>query len=220
MKRVIRQNVFEANSSSCHTIAITRKFEDRLKSITGYSVKSSFNNMSELSFSRGLYDSNEYFIDKVGYSFIALCAYMRYTLKLETETVIEEYDRRVSLVLDEVKKISVVSGCTLNPIDVVVDAFEKIKQSHIFNKDEESRYFAKWCYIDHTEEIMHFAKAVYDDDEKLMRFIFDEKSYFVVSGDEYQGHYAKKVGFEYDYDTYEDWKKRVDEFNDEFEIFT
>ena len=76
-------------------------------------------------------------------------------------------------------------------------------------------------YVDHSYELKEsdFFNKILNDKEFLKRFIFNNKSYITIGGDEYRGYNIKTIGFEYDYDEYyyvnKDGKRPPKEWFDE-----
>ena len=64
-----------------------------------------------------------------------------------------------------------------------------------------------------------FLKKCLDDPKYLEKFLFNDKSYITIGGDEYRGYNLKTIGFEYDYDNEEEWKKKVLEYEENYEVY-
>lgn len=219
MNLVIRKSVFETNSSTCHTIAITKKFYNKENAIYPWEF-SNYEGPFRYSYSRGLLKLPENITDKIAFAYMSIMCYLREQLNDDTK-VISQLEDIEKLISDEVKNIQIthVPGSQVkDSVDQVHILLKIIREYTLENASGDTEY-GKYFSIDHVEETFKFAKACLEDREKLMRFIFDNDSYFAVAGDEYQGHYVKRIGFEYDYDSEEEFYDKCKTLEDKYEFF-
>lgn len=89
------------------------------------------------------------------------------------------------------------------------------------------------AFVDHIEGFMLFAtddrrlnyplvdliEKLQASEDYLKSFLFSDDSYITIGGDEYRGYNLKTLGFEYDYDTKDEWKQRVQEYEKTHDVY-
>lgn len=164
MKRQVRRSVFETNSSSTHSICITKSDIDKahLPSI--------------LVFKHGEYGV-EY--DKL-YSVEEKASYLYqiiWDLTYDNEDKRREYLNHIIIVLDRV--------------GVICD-FKTTKPNSWGNG-----------YVDHADYAEEFLRAVMNDDDKLLRYLFSGESFVLTGGDNNDDDVTIRV--DYPHEEYEKW---------------
>ena len=177
--RQIRYGTFETNSSSTHSIVVSK---DILKSDdANFYPERKFNyyfNDAYCFSGRGSLELYNEWDNKLAYIMIALCErYKRKTIKKFEKRVI-----RLFYDLLEDKQLLFEDGTPEN-------IFKSIRRN------------MKDSYIDHCGNVpKEFLDRCLTDDEFLKSFLFNSKdSYVACGGDEYNGYYIKTIGFEDDY---------------------
>ena len=184
----IRKNVFETNSSSTHSIVISKK-NHKLQNKDLYSSIWRHDDRYEYEFGREAYRLVNKWDEKLAYAYLAL---KDSGIK---SNVLKEFKKRVNTIYNEVVK------------ELGEKPFQEVTPNFIFKLLDRKNSFH---YIDHSENIAKkFINDCLTDDKFLKRFLFDsEDSYIVIGGDEYSGFYIKTIGFEYDYDYEYLWKDK------------
>jgi len=225
MKVQVRRSVFETNSSTCHTIVITRNWKNREVDLTEYDLGMWYDRQ-EFNFHRGVLNMADRVDKKMAYIYMAILYYLENRVYCK-EITPEERDITISLVEDTILEGAKESSSDENVeknIEIIQELFTKAKESILKNNDDfETNRFRGYWYIEHPEEAWQAVESILKDFDKLKRLIFDNESYITVCGDEYYGHYAKRIGFEYDYDwnnDYQSWYDKIVELKPEYEIFT
>ena len=195
--KLIRKNCFETNSSSTHALVIPKKVKE-----DNYSLYDSL-------------DHNYHF----GREECRLCddwdeklAYIYIFLKLEEGSLIKDTD---------IKKFKERTNELYKKAKELDEwACEKPLPNDIFKViDDDTDYN---CYVDHYGELEEtgILEKILNDDEFLMRFLFNRDSYITIGGDEFRGYNIKTIGFQYDYDcnghcVNEKWEEPPEDWFDE-----
>lgn len=228
MKRQIRHNVFETNSSTCHTLVIPKR--DMVESewpISDYQLKA-FD--SVYTFGRGLLEMLDNVGDKISYVFMLIC-YDEYNKAYHSakdkeaaaETASAEAEKWKNMIIGWISE----RASSQDAVEVAEDLLDWLRDMVIYGKSE-IEGFGKNAWIEHPEEMLHFVDAFRKDNSLLKKFLFDVDAYATVCGDEYRGAYLKRVGFEADYSEMEwseadnseaTWESKLEETKKDFIIF-
>ena len=221
MKIQIRKGTFETNSSSTHTIAISREKCDKenVIGVKDYDIYDIWSADSHFSFGRS--NSIENSVGRrIAYLVICWLAQKKICDRQER---VDFYNKITSIVT---KYVDVPD---YQPT-MIRDVKKKLK--NMFQKIEHDRYswmsdghepayprinnnndlFKNDIYfgVDHDDKGKDFVEYVTADDDALERWIIHPDSFVASGGDEYNGFYMKRTGYEYDYDSWKDFKKRAD----------
>ena len=186
----IRRGIFETNSSSTHAIVIPKSVDKE-----------------EWSTSDSLY--HDYCFGREECRFVnnwdEKLAYIYMVLKERCSSKdVRTFEERVNRLFNEVNKNVRFPADRYDPTpDNLFDYINKNKSdgnlcpdSHIIMVHDRG-----FNYVDHLYEIPEeLINRILSDDEFLKRFLFNEKSYITVGGDEYRGYNIKTIGFQYDYE--------------------
>lgn len=78
-------------------------------------------------------------------------------------------------------------------------------------------------YVDHGYEAFEFVEDILNNEEKLLRFLFDERSYISTGNDNSSGYYIPGIGSQ---DSYYDenyscaeWDKKVSELEKDYDFY-
>ena len=228
MKRQIRHNVFETNSSTCHTLVIPKR--DLVESewpIADYQLKA-FDSI--YTFGRGLLEMLDNVGDKLSYVFMLIC-YDEYNKHYNHKG---DKDKCLAEAATEIEKWkNLIMGWISERADSnkVVETASRLldwlRDITLYDKSEITE-FGKYAWIEHPEEMLHFVDAFRKDKSLLKKFLFDVDAYATVCGDEYRGAYLKRVGFEADYSEVEwreadysdaTWESKLEEVKKDFIIY-
>ena len=210
MKIQVRKSVFETNSSTCHTIAIPKRRTEK-EEVTLFDIYPEYG--ESYCFGRGLLR----FVDRVGeriaYSYMAIL----YKLYHEACMEIKKSQRGNQKVLSDMvlEKAKIWKDRILGWMEEyaenpkknshkkeIIDTVQKMLvflEAQVLDIPTSIDMFGKHAFIEHPEELYGFVEDIEKVPELLMKFIFDPESYATVCGDEWQGYYVRRVGFEYDY---------------------
>lgn len=210
MKIQVRKSVFETNSSTCHTIAIPKRQIEK-EEVTLFDIYPEYG--ESYCFERGLLR----FVDRVGeriaYSYMAILYSLYHDVYMEISKSQWEQVNFSDIVLEKVKiwKDRILGWleeyAENSHKKEIVDTAQKMLEfleAQVLDIPTSIDMFGKDASIDHPEELYGFVKDVEKNPELLEEFIFDPESYATVCGDEWQGYYVRRVGFEYDYPGYHD----------------
>ena len=219
-----RESIFETNSSSTHSLVVPKKVKEE-----NYSLSDSL----EHNYYYGREESRlvEYWDEKLAYLYIIITQVKKYSKKYKiTSAMIKNFKERINKFYDELygKVEWKPSDRDPKPNDIF-KYIEKEGQCELVKDSIEIRdRWGDWfCpYVDHIEDFVEdgsFLDKVFNDDEFLKRFIFNEDSYITIGGDEYRGYNIKTIGFEYDYggmfeEESEFWKK-LEEYKKDNDVF-
>lgn len=215
MRIQVRKSVFETNSSTCHTIAIPKRPIEK-EEVNIYDIYPEYG--ESYCFERGLLR----FVDRVGeriaYSYMAILYKIYHDVYMKIPKSLR--DSRDNKVLNDMKdkvlsEVNVWENQILEWIgkyaedpkknshkNEIVDTVQKLLvflEAQVLDIPTDIDMFGKRASIDHPEELYGFVKDIEKNPELLEKFIFDPESYATVCGDEWQGYYVRRVGFEYDY---------------------
>jgi len=228
MKRQIRHNVFETNSSTCHTLVIPKR--DIVESewpIQEYDIKS-FDSI--YTFGRGLLEMVDEIGNKLSYVFQLICYdecnRARYAEKdndVAISKAVAEIEKWKNLIIGWVSE----RASSVETVKTASDMLDWLRDIIVYDKSDITG-FGKYAWIEHAEEMLHFVDAFRKDNELLKKFLFDVDAYATVCGDEYRGAYLKRVGFEADYSELkwhnddfsgDDWQSKLEEVKKDFIIY-
>lgn len=175
--RQIRYGTFETNSSSTHSIVVSKnilKPED-----ANFWPSFNLDGKHPYDFGRCQLDMYDHWDDKLAYILVALCE------KGYKRKVIKEFEKRVIKLFYKVLN----GERLLYEKETPEYAIKMIKK--VLNNS----------YIDHGYAVpREFLDKCLTDDDFLISFLFNiDESYVAVGGDEYGGYYIKRLGFQYDY---------------------
>lgn len=242
--KIVRDSVFETNSSSTHVIVIPHKVDE-----SNYSLHNSLDH--EYQFGRGDYTLFSDWDEKLAYTYFVLedqFSWLKdrdpkeaslYRKVIVTESDLQAFRNKVNKIYEELKKEhDICPHCDPSPDDIFnLIRMENIKSEHWSfidedNKSEEmvNKNFSKdvlerlesifpdymssarypdSVYVDHTEDFDtngFIEKILNADEDFIKRFIFNRDSYITVGSDEYSGYNIKTIGFQYDYDSSEEYQ--------------
>lgn len=195
----VRQNIFETNSSSTHAICVHKDSttEDWDHYFSLWTYDTCFGRQDSLV---------DRVPDKIAYVYIMVKMISQHLGDGGEEIFLnnlynifqKHYD------IDEFKKAQ-------SPKQILTD----------FLCDIDDEYNAGRAGIDHVQafEDNGLYERIKTDKDFLERLIFDENSYITTGSDESRGYNFKKIGFEYDYENYEDFWKKVEDLKHNFEIY-
>lgn len=205
--KIIRYGSFETNSSSTHAIVIPKNVDNH-----DYNLYSSL----EHNYGFGREESRlcSCWDEKLAYTYLALkdTATLEQIKKFKND-VIEIYNS-IATTLEHH------SDFTIEDFFNYLDSDRE--DGNITGDDTYYIIMDRYGkYVDHSYELKEsdFFNKILNDKEFLKRFIFNNKSYITIGGDEYRGYNIKTIGFEYDYDEYyyvnKDGKRPPKEWFDE-----
>jgi len=224
MKIQIRKNVFETNSSTCHTLVIPKR--EMIESewpISEYNING-FG--SHYTFGRGLLEMLDDINGKLSYAFMLICYYEQHKghcAKKDKPDMISEINKWKDLILGWISE----RASSENVVKTASDLLDWLRDMIIYDKSGITG-FGKYAWIEHAEEMYRFVDAFYKDTGLLKKFLFDVDAYATVCGDEYRGAYLKRVGFELDYyeinshnDDYSGstWENKIEEVKKDFIVY-
>lgn len=202
--KIIRCGTFETNSSSTHAIVVPKK-------VTNETWNMSDSLYHNYEFGRQESRLVDDWDEKLAYAYMIVKNFKEWTdggrnISITQKTV-DEFKERVNKIYKDVEQL-----VEYKPYD------DDPKPNDIFryiDSDGETSlgnisfillggYSKPYPFVDHCEsfDTNGFLKKILTDDEFLKRFIFNNKSYITVGGDEHRGYNIKTIGFEYDYDEY------------------
>lgn len=224
MKIQIRQGVFETNSSSTHTIAIARSItEDNIDYPSPYCIYG-YNDpwANEFVFGRDN-DFRNTMGRRIAYAVMAVLE------AHDNNWPVEERREFYEKILNIVKKHG--TDAEWNHIDEILERIRNVIQlceheEYLYSENPEYVYTGKnelieegcAAFIDHGYGLKDFARILIENDEALERFIMCENSFVYTGGDESNGYFVPRAGFEYDYDNVDQFMKRVNVVADELNI--
>lgn len=180
MKVQIRRNVFETNSSSTHSISIIKESEKDILSNLPPVLE-----IPLLEFGWEFETYNDTYT-KLGYLWQAIIGYYEYFDKDKIENPLEYEKEMKQSKIDKLVSILAKYGVTLIiPYNGHLE-IEKSKYSEDYSYvtmvyDGIKSY--NTGYIDHCSETRQFVEAVLEDEQKLLRFLFDNDSYISTGND-------------------------------------
>lgn len=199
--RIIRNNVFETNSSSTHALVIP-------KENTKYGLETSWNTDYEFDRESGFYNQWD---KKTAYAYMAVKYH--YEDNDDYINIIANFKKNINEMYKKLKKELKLKEVRLEP-DNIFDIIDK----------EDG-----FSYIDHGYRIPEeFVNKLVEDEEFLKRFVFDREAYISTGGDEYRGFYIKTIGFEYDFEgdwdetecsSYGEFWKRLRDYEETHEVY-
>ena len=169
MKRIVRKNTFETNSSSTHAICIATE-------------------------SKVIYPSSLHFeLDEFGWEWDTLASPERKASYLFTAIVYTNEDEsRKKLPIDEWYEIHWIKDV------LAYHGVEATFQDPPWEKSNYSDgYFLGYGYIDHGWELKDFLNDVLCDQELLVRFLFSYDSYILTGNDNSYGDVDIKAEYPY-----------------------
>lgn len=179
--KIIRNNIFETNSSSTHSLVVPHKVEKE-----DYSLYDSL--WHEYDFGRLECRLIDDWDEKLAYVYAILVSMLDY--KGVTPVEIMNFKKRINKIYKEIEEDdSIISK----------PHYKDLTPDQVFVKIDCDTY----CCVDHAGDLQNqkeFLDKILNDDEFLKRFIFNKKSYITLGGDEYRGYNIKTIGFEYDYE--------------------
>jgi hypothetical protein len=184
--KIIRKNVFETNSSSCHALSISKEVNDE-----NYSLDDSLDHDYE--FGRDECRLVQTWDEKLAYSYMIVKEFKdKDTIKMFKDNVNEIYDNIYKIV-------------KYKPFEVDPKPNDIFKSIDTKKRIEDCCYHSSndfYPYVDHMEDFKDngFLDKILTDKDFLMRFLFSHKSYITVGSDEERGYNLKTIGFEYDYE--------------------
>lgn len=213
--KIIRDRVFETNSSSTHALVIPKSVDSQ-----GYSLSVDYDVAQNLE-----YDTPEFcygrcqlqifddWVNKLAYIYIVLRNYNDFYECSYTEEQVDNFKILINKLYSEVLNV-----VQFKPSDEITPD----RVFHLIDHDIADNGYN--CWVDHVGEVpKDLIDRVLSDEDFVKRFIFNTASYITVGGDEYSGFYIKKVGFEYDYeDLYEEdneWSRKLDELSKDYDIY-
>lgn len=209
MLKQIRKNVFETNSSSTHTIAIAKHLtdENRVENISKYSIYDEFES-GEFEFGRISKIENS-IGRRIAYAVLVFLNWPKEMVSIEDRRVfynkiygiIEKnlkdepdapyYDTKGVIIANVMKLIQFCEWSSYDSLKMYEPTYTI--ENELISRDH-------YAYIDHALFAKDFYKRITTDDSALERFIMAENSFVYTGGDEDNGYYMPRVGFEYDYD--------------------
>lgn len=168
--RLVRNNTFETNSSSTHSIVVVKEWDDKYVNTWGSWGP-------EYSFGREECRLVDDWDEKL--------AYIYYLLLRSTGKEKVKFKKRVIKLFNEVNKEK---NTFRTPEKVFEDLDSRGADSIDYYIDHSENISSE------------FEQKILEDDEFLKRFLFSHKSYITIGGDEYRGYNIKTIGFQYDYD--------------------
>lgn len=142
--RQIRRGVFETNSSSCHSIAISK---EKISNVSGCKIY----------FGSGEYGwENDCVTDTASYLYTAI-------VNMCSPTEYQYYIDRIKIILD---KYNV--KYKFAPVE-----FEKSKYSELeYVKFKSNKY--QWAGVDHASECREFIETILSDEDLFLRYLFGD----------------------------------------------
>lgn len=237
--KIIRSNVFETNSSSAHSLVLSKEnkiYEDKwdwFRWIFGSTYEDIWDRFSYSWDKNGkiIYDEEQYefnfcrgevrVYDDPIHKTAFLVAYYQYREKEDLVNHIMSYSlEKINLYLKEYKN------------DYGAQLIKQLADFYIKKKFKKKNPENKWDKTYITSEFSgtsDLIEKIANDDELLEHFLFNNNSYISISGDEYQSAYLRLVGSEEEYYRFYDYKskesdeafsKRVDEVypEDKYEV--
>ena len=203
--KLIRKGTFETNSSSTHAIVIPKNVEE-----DKYSLYDSLDH--EYCFGRGAYRLVDAWDEKLAYSYMAL---------KDNGTTKEELKSFKDNVIEIWKTIDK-NKTTPTPIDVFNYLDRDGKDGNLTGNDSFLVLMDRgYNYIDHSSELngTGFIERLKTDIDFLKRFLFNKDSYITIGGDEYCGYNIKTIGFEYDYEDYNEFENKLDKYMEDNDVY-
>ena len=221
MKTQVRLGTFETNSSSTHTIAVSKTLE--IPDVHERDIYPDWNMEECFTFGRHFYLMNS-IGNRVAYLVIAWLHCSEDDNRIRPKTEREAfYNKIIDMVVKNVNQYKWYKGNEKKDVaDKLRAIFQKIEYDlygwykdgydAVYPHGLKNNVFVKndiYLEIDHTEDLPPFVKFVTSDDAILERFILSNNSFIATGGDEEYGYYMKQVGFEYDYDNFMKFKRRA-----------
>lgn len=202
--KLIRDGVFETNSSSTHALVIPHKVDEE-----HYELYDSLDH--DYGFGRCESKLVESWDEKLAYVYYVLKDFLDWNSASEdndrkgmvTAESITEFETKINNIYTSMVdsgKFNIYPDSEPTPQDIfdLINNKSTERTNSIF-----PRGGWNWVGVDHTEDFAtngFVTRILEADEEFLKRFIFNRDSYITVGGDEYRGYNIKTVGFESDYD--------------------
>lgn len=197
--RLVRRNTFETNSSSTHALVVPHKVDKE-----NWSLNDSLDH--EYEFGRQESRLVEDWDEKLAYVYIIVKDFSEWNhnQEFDKEIDLEKFKKRVNDAYNKALKLVEYKPYDGDPKPndifkyIDSDGKEPLGNIHIVS-------LSGWTltpYVDHVEDFASngFLEKVLNDDEFLIKLIFNRDSYITIGGDEYRGYNLKTIGFQYDYD--------------------
>lgn len=201
--KLIRDGVFETNSSSTHTVVIPHSVDE-----SNYELYDNFEH--DYGFGRCESRLVHCWDEKLAYTYYVLKDFLDWNdceednerKGMVTKESIKDFETKIINVynsLVDTGEFNVYSHCDPTPQDIfdLVNEVDTERVKSIFG-DRSWR----WIGVDHTEDFAtngFVDKILSANEDYLKKFIFNLDSYITVGGDEYRGYNIKTIGFEGDY---------------------
>ena len=209
MRRHVRHGAFETNSSSTHTIAIAKHLTDdnREHRIGKYYL---YDEWEPGEFEFGRIPKIENSIGKrIAYAVLVFLDYPKDVVPVEER---KSFYGRIYDIMDRNLPDEPESKYD-DPKSEVIFRVKKLIQfcewacchwhdgwTPTYTMENEIISHDHFAYVDHSGCAKKFYDRITTDDSALERFIMAKNSFAYAGGDEYNGYYMPRVGFEYDYD--------------------
>jgi hypothetical protein len=216
MKRQIRAGVFETNSSSTHTIAIAKHLDDDNRD-TRTNKYYLYDEWEDGEFEFGRQPKIENSIGKrIAY---AVLVFLEYPNEIVSVDERRKFYGKIYDIIDRNMPDKPKSVYDDTKETVIANVMKLIQfcewACYHWHKEWEPAYTMEneiidkdhYAYVDHTACAKKFYERITTDDSALERFIMAENSFVYAGGDEWNGYYMSRVGFEYDYDDSKDFFK-------------
>lgn len=235
----LRHSLFETNSSSTHALVVPKS-----KILEHDLYPSSWN--YDYCFGKQDYRILQSWDQKLAYLYLILYEVRQYSRVVSPNPDLPKFKQKVSDMYSRLCKennYEIRDDQTLpEHVFKVIDFLNSRNKS----KSEKEKLISEvpyefedmirdnnYCEVDHSEYFIvfsdddkrerkpchEFLEKCLNDSRYLEKFLFSTDSYITIGGDEYRGYNLKTLGFEYDYEKDEDWKKRVQEYEENYEVY-
>lgn len=211
--KLVRNAMFETNSSSTHVLCLSRKSynleEDNWYNILPHSLYYMWMDQPDSEFIKELqkedwepvYDRFCNLDNIILDSWLDKICYMYGTSKYKREMRVKFFTRYKSWLK------------MMRPQAESSREFERLQiLQRVFDLYAGDRVPDKTLSVDDKGDTSAAVKRILESQELFNNFVLNKNSYISLGGDEYHGFYVKKVGFSFDYsDNKAEFKKKVEE---------
>lgn len=216
--KIIRYSTFETNSSSTHSIVIPKEVKEE--------EYSSYDSLEHnYSFDREECRLVDNWDEKLAYVYIVLKQFyewgnydkdnsLKHTIKMED---IVSFKQKVKNIWDKMfdNEIKPTPEHLFDYIDKDKDDRNLIGNGILYLGERRGNFVDHFAKLDEFD----FLDRIMNDEDFLKRFLFNKDSYITIGGDEYRGYNIKTIGFEYDYNYYEDFEKKIKEYEKDNDVY-
>ena len=241
--KIIRKSVFETNSSSAHSLVISKNPVEINENDSKYDLSGKFfGSTSDLYFDIGCEDwrdndeeREEKYKKKSKKDPYAIYEYYdglttqyEFNFNRGKPRVYDDFIHKTAFIL-AVNKYKDEEDLLNRFLDIVTDkakkhleqtqndGYAKVLIEKFLEKDFRNKDFIENVLSSECSNYINLLSKILIDGDLIEKFIFDSRSYIALGGDEYEGSYLKLVGTTYEYYDKYGSKAYMDEFRKRME---